>query len=585
MSLNPVKFGKDVIEQFGRYLRNSYPIADGAIAAQFNEKMGYTTDSLIAKGPYIYLNKPFIEGAKLETLIAELGLHRTLTAIFKFPIMYSHQEKTVRAVLDNKNIIVSTGTGSGKTESFLLPIIDYCLKSVEEHARDNKSSEGLAAILIYPMNALVNDQLERLRPMLAGTGITFGRYTGETPQNSNYGLKKLTEKRAYTAAELEAFYDNKADLPLPYEECYSRDEIVEKKPKILLTNYSQLEYLLLRDKDLELFKTPALKFLVLDEVHTYTGELGSEMSCLIRRIKALMHDKITCIGTSATVANSDSAEVIRNFAANLFGETKESFAIIEEEYKQTETDEKLSYCPDMAKDIEGILSDILDEVRKYQLSNEVSEIGPELLKLAEKLTGQKAGTNYSKNIDRLGELLIRNKYLGQIENIFSKPALSREAFLELKKIGNRAGAKDSDLEAELLAYLTIGAIAKYDNEPVLRPKLHYFLKGMSGVTCTIERDDKVQLYFDDSFDKELYLFNFKICRNCGQHFFNVASELNSVSENGVGVYNVLRNLRNDEALAKNERGWLITDNLNELDEDSKHGEPIYLCKFCGSIHS
>lgn len=584
MSLNPVKFGKDVIDQFGRYLRNSYPIADELIAAQFNEKMGYTADSLIAKGPYIYLNKPFVEGAKLETLITELGLHRTLSAIFKFPIMYSHQEKAVRAVIDNKNVIVSTGTGSGKTESFLLPIIDYCLKSVEKSSSENKSTEGLAAILIYPMNALVNDQLERLRPMLAGTGITFGRYTGETPQNSNYGLNKLTEKRAYTAAELEAFYDNKADLPLPYEECYSRDEIVEKRPKILLTNYSQLEYLLLRDKDLELFKTPALKFIVLDEVHTYTGELGSEMACLIRRIKSLMHDKITCIGTSATVANTDSAQVIRNFAAELFGEEKESFAVIEEEYKKSEADEALLYCPDITENIENLLNDILDEVKKYQLSNEVNEIGPELVILSEKLTGRKVGDNFSKNIDRLGELLINNKYLRQIENIFSKPSLPSDSFLELKKIGNRVNAKDNELEAELLSYLTIGAIAKYDNEPVLRPKLHYFVKGISGVNCVIEKDDKIRLYFDDSYDKDLYSFNFKICRNCGQHFFNVVSELEPVSENGVGVINVLRNRKNDEMLSKCERGWLITDNLNELDEDSTSGETGYVCKYCGCIH-
>ncbi len=584
MSLNPVKFGKDVIDQFGRYLRNSYPIADESIAAQFNEKMAFTSDSLIAKGPYIYLNKPFVEGAELDTLIKELGLHKTLGAIFKFPVMYSHQEKAVRAVLDNKNVIVSTGTGSGKTESFLLPIIDYCLKTIDKTPADDNSDDGLAAILIYPMNALVNDQLERLRPMLAGTGITFGRYTGETPQNSNYGLKKLSEKRAYTAAELEAFYQNKADLPLPYEECYSRDEIIAKRPKILLTNYSQLEYLLLRDKDLELFKTPTLKFIVLDEVHTYTGELGSEMACLIRRIKALMHDKITCIGTSATVANTDSAQVIKNFAADLFGESKDSFTVIEEEYKKSDADERLMYCPDMPSNIENLLDDILDAVRKYQLSNEVNEVDDEIVVLAEKLTGRKAGGTYSKKIDRLGEMLINNKYLRQIEDIFSKPSLPADAFGEIRKIGNRSGAGDGELEAEMLAYLTIGAIAKFDNEPVLRPKLHYFVKGISGVNCVIEKGDKIKLYFDDSYNKDLYSFNFKICRNCGQHFFNVVSELTPVSENGVGVFNVLRNRKNDELLSKNEKGWLLTDNLNELDEDSISGDEVYVCKYCGSIH-
>ena len=326
MTINPAKFGKDVVEQFGRYLKNTFPLSNEEIARQLNERLKHSSDSLIAKGPYIYLNKPFVEGQSLKELSNEFNLHPVLETIFPFEKLHIHQEKSLKAIKNGKNVIVSTGTGSGKTESFLLPIIDECLKANE------LGKKGVMAIIVYPMNALVNDQLERLRFLLAGTKVTFARYTGETPQSSS-NVNKLKIPRAYTEKEKRDYFERHIDLPLPYEESFSREEIIKNKPQILLTNYSQLEYLLLRDKDLELFNSDTLKFLVLDEVHTYTGELGSEMACLIRRIKGLINHKIITIGTSATVGDEDSKEIIKNFASNLFGEEKSSFEIIEEEYK------------------------------------------------------------------------------------------------------------------------------------------------------------------------------------------------------------------------------------------------------------
>lgn len=580
MSLNPVKFGKDVIDQFGRYLRNSFPVADENIAAQFNEKLRYSSDSLIAKGPYIYLNKPFIEGKSLSDLVNEIGLHRNIKDIFKFPSMHSHQEKAARlAIKDKKNIIISTGTGSGKTESFLLPVIDYCLKAI-----DNNENKGLMAVIVYPMNALVNDQLERLRPLLAGTGITFARYTGETPQN-DVSIERLNQKRSYTEKELSDFYDNKADLQIPYEECYSRDEIVKRRPNILLTNYSQLEYLLLRDKDLDIFTGKSLKYLVLDEVHTYTGELGSEMACLLRRIKSLMREDITCIGTSATVAGEGSgAEVIKKFAAGLFGEKLESFEVIEEEYKESLSKKYKSYTSKIPANPELILERILEEVKSLYLQSEIDEITPDLLKLGEMLTGGTAAPGNGKNINKLGDLLVKGDYLELIENFFSKPSLPSEIFPKLKTLECRLSSNDAELEAELLSYLILGAVGRFENEPVIRPKLHYFIRGAGGAKCVVNNENELKLFFDNSYDKDKFAFSFKVCRNCGQHFFDIVTEAEPLSEDGTGVYQILRNRKDGEQVLGDEKSWYMTNKLNELDENSENGIPVYLCVSCGAIH-
>jgi len=138
------------------------------------------------------------------------------------------------------------------------------------------------------------------------------------------------------------------------------------------------------------------------------------------------------------------------------------------------------------------------------------------------------------------------------------------------------------LEVEIFAYLILGAIARYDNEPVVRPKLHYFVKGLYGIYATIE--DRVRLHFEEKND-EYFHHNFKICRNCGQHFFGVVTEKLPINENGVGVYTILRHLKDYETIdEESEKGWFLTNDLLMLDEESNGGEYVYVCKHCGAIH-
>ena len=576
MGLNPVQFGKDVIEQYGRYLKGSFPLIDDGLRAQFGDKLKVGEENLISKGPYVYLNKPFIEGARLSELEIELGLHRNLKDIFPFDSIHSHQEKALRAINSGKNLIVSTGTGSGKTESFLLPIVDACLK-----ANESKTESGVMAIIIYPMNALVNDQLERLRDMLAGSGVSFGRYTGETNQ-TELNREKIEYSRKYSSEELQK-YQKSGERPLPYEECYTREEILKNKPRILLTNYSQLEYLLLRDKDLEIFRSPTLKFLIFDEVHTYTGALGSEVACLTRRVKSLFPTKVQCIGTSATVANEDSSSIIKTFASRLFGEEESSIVVVEEEYK--ERDIKEYYNSNLPQDALKLLDEILEEARGFHLQEDVDEISQKLLDLTVELTGITPKIDGS-NIEKAGWILAHSEYIRAIEDEFNKPKLPKEAFKRLKTIGNRKNASDRVLEAELLAYLTLGILVKYENEPVIRPKLHYFIKGLNSANVSYENADSPKLHFSQKSDGKYIKFGLKVCRTCGQHYHQCIYEKNAVSENGVGVYSFIENARDYQKIdSDNHSLWLLADKLYTFEEaGDDEMEALYLCRNCGGLH-
>ena len=128
------------------------------------------------------MSRPFSEGASVDALVAEGLLHPHMRRRIPAEIthLYGHQEEAIRAIRGGHTTLVSTGTGSGKTECFLYPVITTCLE-----LRDDGEAGGISAVIVYPMNALAEDQLMRLRSLLAGTGITFGMYVGKTPERDN----------------------------------------------------------------------------------------------------------------------------------------------------------------------------------------------------------------------------------------------------------------------------------------------------------------------------------------------------------------------------------------------------------------
>lgn len=245
--------------------------------------------------PFISLNPHFEAGLDVAKLAHEGVLHRHTAQIFRAggaPIrLHRHQEQAVAKAAARDSFAVTTGTGSGKSLCFFVPIIDAAVR-----ARAAGEAARTRAIVIYPMNALANSQMEELRKFVDQSGLpdplrpTFARYTGQ---------------------EGEA----------------ERERVSTLKPDILLTNFVMLELLMTRDnpRDREvLANCRGLDFIVLDELHTYRGRQGADVAMLMRRVRARLcpDQPPICIGTSATMASGEEGDpgaVVAAVASRLFG--------------------------------------------------------------------------------------------------------------------------------------------------------------------------------------------------------------------------------------------------------------------------
>lgn len=305
--LDPLATSELISGTYRRYLRSLLPIREPRLDAALKEQI--RTSPLLVKGPYLEATPPYETGASLAELITEgvldSGFHQLESK--ELPLdrpLYRHQESAVRKAVAGRNIIVATGTGSGKTESFLLPI----LNELARQHRERQLGPGVRALLLYPMNALANDQMKRLRKLLANAPhLTFGRYTGDTEEDP---------KRARDLFEVL----NPGEVLLP-NELLSREEMRETPPHILLTNYAMLEYLLLRPSDMELFEGAHgghWQFIAVDEAHVYDGAKAAELAMLLRRLhdRVAAGRKLQCLATSATVG--DDAKAVTRFATSLF---------------------------------------------------------------------------------------------------------------------------------------------------------------------------------------------------------------------------------------------------------------------------
>jgi ATP-dependent helicase YprA (DUF1998 family) len=278
--------------------------------------------------------------------------------LIPYPHLYDHQERAIRTLTAGRTTLISTGTGSGKTECFLYPVISRCLQ-----LRDAKAPPGIMAIFVYPMNALAEDQLGRLSELLAGTGIAFGMYVGKTPERTaevaGERLPPGASRADYQAALARARAEGRDTAVHPPEERVAREEMCTpgKQPRILLTNVKQLELLLTRQIDIELFQGAQLEFLVFDEAHPYGGAVGAETACLIRRLRTFCgrdaHSTV-CVGTSATLVDPEQGlEAARQFAARFFGVEAQEVEVMSEEYQPEEWPEERQPCPPLPGDPVG----------------------------------------------------------------------------------------------------------------------------------------------------------------------------------------------------------------------------------------
>ncbi|QDU69651.1 DEAD/DEAH box helicase [Engelhardtia mirabilis] len=288
------------------YLRTTLSLADEDLErALFDFLDG--PDGLF-RGPFVDVRLPFLVSAELDDEDAPIDVRPP------FP-PFAHQLEawerlSTKIYPQPRHTLVTTGTGSGKTECFLMPILDHCRRAVA------KGEPGIKAIILYPMNALATDQARRLAKELWDRddldGVSAGLYVGgETDQ------KKPTREHLIG----------------------DRHTLRKDPPDILLTNYKMLDFLLLRPEDRGLWEqntSDTLRYLVLDELHTYDGAQGSDVACLIRRLKerlSIERGRLCCVGTSATVGDGDSEsrKSLVRFAEQLFGERMDPKAVVGEQ--------------------------------------------------------------------------------------------------------------------------------------------------------------------------------------------------------------------------------------------------------------
>ena len=342
--LDPIAAITQPRQDFIRYLLTAYPIKDRTLREKLEAQLNQP--GVVWQHPYVEGSQPYQVGASLAELVEAGFLHPAITTLFPTNRqLYQHQEAAITAVAQQQeNIVVATGTGSGKTECFLVPMLDRLLKE-----GDQIGTDGMRALILYPMNALVNDQVKRLRQILCQQDpkrplIRFGFYTSRTLKDPKEALDALSsELSSYDSTELQSLFTvaekrqlnlstrdrlvNKAVAKIQSIQALSRQEIWDSPPHVLVTNYSMLEHMLIRPLErTRIFSASSNTFnmLIVDEAHTYDGSTGTEVSMLLKRFKAALNREekghIRCIATSASLGAPSDDEAVQKFAQDLFDE-------------------------------------------------------------------------------------------------------------------------------------------------------------------------------------------------------------------------------------------------------------------------
>jgi len=329
----PLQQAYEVKESVIEYIRATFRFKEPDVHRAFYDFIEDDQTGLF-KGPYISLKTPFIAADKGVEIPLDIKpvfapyIHQ-LQAFDRLTTHNGHEPKPT---------LLTTGTGSGKTECFQFPILDYCYQ-----CNKNGHKPGIKVIIMYPMNALATDQAKRLAeaiwndPLLNGR-VTAGLFIGEGDNHKEYP----------TTMGPDHIIEN-------------RNAIIDTVPDIVLTNFKMLDYGLMQQRYMPLWngnidqETPALKYIVLDELHTYDGAQGTDVANLIRRLKLKLHVPqgwLCPIGTSATIGNrKESRDQLVEYASNVFGETFTEDSIIEEHRIAVDDffDEELNeYVPDVS---------------------------------------------------------------------------------------------------------------------------------------------------------------------------------------------------------------------------------------------
>jgi ATP-dependent helicase YprA (DUF1998 family) len=596
LSFNPISALQSIQDAYLQYVYTFQKFTNAAIAGWVQDKI--RAGALLWRDPYIQLTRRFEAGDAFSDLVNTGTLHletpRYFTAADGNPLkLYRHQSDAIKNILENgdlgasssemiavpgHNTIVATGTGSGKSFCFGVPIVSECLRLRDRGVR------GIKAIIIYPMNALGNSQYADFARRLHGSGLKLALYTGDTLHNPDEALIAYREATG-------------RDQPY-HSELISREEIQNNPPDILMTNYVMLELLLTRFEDRKLFPPQhagVLRFLVLDEVHTYTGKQGADVACLIRRLKQHTNTtgKLRCIGTSATISSDDpetGARLITDFAGRLFGEEFKPEHVVGEMYRPT--------TGQSDRDLSETIAVTEDDITGFDGSLETATA------LAQKLLG--SPTNLKSEIENpksLGEALSHQATLYFLEEQLNVGSTSLANLVELYQTRYRPTEPREAALRELMAALLVGTVAQVTEAdgqtvPRLVPRLHaFFSQGRAIVTCLThegphlsDRGDLTCPTCANQFGRERSAFPMNFCRACGQEYYSVTLqddgtlqpyELDAVDYTGLPLY-IYRGSLDQIDIATPDTWLTPAGNVRQAYQDNVPAEQTY-CPICNQL--
>ena len=294
--MNVFETHRKIVEDYSKFIRSFISISDPAIESNVDDIL---SEGKLWPQPLLQFNPAYEKAGPIDEFCESGLLHSDARHIFKNYFLYKHQKEAIELGSKNKDFVVTSGTGSGKSLTYIATIFNQILSS--------QRSNGVNGVIVYPMNALINSQSNELKTyrenyeleMRREFPILFGQYTGQEKEDE----RQITR---------------------------------ESPPHILLTNYMMLELILTRAREHPLRTAifENLKFLVFDELHTYRGRQGADVAMLIRRIRTHCKHKVCCIGTSATMVSVDDQqerqEAVASVASKMFGRLFSPDQIVEE---------------------------------------------------------------------------------------------------------------------------------------------------------------------------------------------------------------------------------------------------------------
>lgn len=544
---DPVKSSKNIRDEFVDYISTSFSFSNLDLRKQFILQLKEN----ISSGPWLEINDIFKSGKSINELIDEGVLSKLFRELEKdkpsnvsksLPLdrkLYLHQEQAIKLITSGNNAVISTGTGSGKTNCFLIPVLNDLLFEKE----NGTLNAGVRALFIFPMNALANDQMKNIRKILMYyPDITFGVYNGATENKED---DAVTVYEAMFANETNPKLRNR--LP---NELLSREEMKKNPPNILFTNYAMLEHLLFRPNDDVLFSNSDFRFVVLDEAHVYSGATGIETSILLRRLKARISSTrgVQFILTSATLgSDNDSDDDILKFANNLCGSDFYKDNIIRGTRDiYTPITNGITYSDKLIKELSNESNNVADVLRKFNVNFDASKKEDELLY----------------------DFLVNSELYNKLRQGINKANIKINTLDSIEKM---LGVDESTV----IAFISICTRAKKNGKLLIDARYHFFIRSLEGCYLSLSPNRNLFLTRRKNYyigDDEYVVFEIALCDECGKYAL-------------VGQIKDKHLVQASKLNEDVDYFYFAEDENNEIDDEDLEIKPeyFYLCPHCGTI--